>query len=67
MSVREFLDRVGQDPRLTLVYCDATMCIIRYVEGAEARDIRVGLWALSQCAWEQFLRAFRIPVDTTAA
>jgi len=49
------------------VHVDGTMCIIRYSENGDSRDIRLGFWAVGERQWEQLLEALRIPPEASVA
>ncbi len=67
MTISEFLARVEEHPRLSLVHQDGTICIIRYTGPNGSRDIRIGFWAVTERQWEQLLEALSIPAEVAVA
>jgi hypothetical protein len=57
MTVQEFVERVEQHPRLTLVHRDQTICVVRYAGPEGPRETRLGLWAVQDKQWEHLLNA----------
>ena len=61
MLVDEFFSKVTQLPHVDLVERTHTVCVLRCGRDIEAREVRLGLWAIREFSWEKLAEGLGIP------